>query len=266
MTQESPEEPSILERIEGDVLWLVLNRPHRLNAVSEPLYEGLVDALERAASDPAVRAVVLTGAGRAFSAGADLKAHAERDRTPEERARYAALAQRANAALQTLPKPVVAAVHGPAVGAGLELALSCDLVVVAGDAKLRLPELVLGTFFGGGVAHTLVQRTGLGVARRILYLGEFFTGDDAVRLGVVDRAVPTEQVPDAARDLATRLAAAAPTSFRLAKELLHRAPTLTRDEVFDAEADALAACMATREWAEGVHAFGRPASSKDAHD
>ncbi len=265
MTTESPEEPPLLERTEGDVRWLVLNRPHRLNAVSEPLYEALVAALGRAGDDPDVRAVLLTGAGRAFSAGADLKAHAERDRTPEERERYAALAQRANAALQTLPKPVVAAVNGPAVGAGLELALSCDLVVVAADAKLRLPELQLGTFFGGGVAHTLVQRAGLAAARRILYLGEFFTGDDARRLGVADVVVPAGEVADAARDLASRLATAAPTSFRLAKDLLHRTPALTRDEVFAAEADALAACMATREWAEGVRGFGRPGKPKD-HD
>jgi enoyl-CoA hydratase/carnithine racemase len=256
----------VTTRREDALLWLSLNRPERLNAVNEALYLALITEVERADGDPEVAALVLTGTGRAFSAGADLKAHAEQPRTEADRQRYARVAQRANEALQRCGKPVVAAVNGPAVGAGLELALSCDFVVVASDARLRLPELVLGTFFGGGLAHTLPQRVGLASARRILYLGDFFSGDEALGMGLADVAVPVERVREAARELAERLARAAPVSFRAAKDLLRRAPELTRDEVFDAEAQALAACMATREWAEGVRAFGAVSRPRDADD
>lgn len=255
MTAPTAGEGPVLAAREGGLLWLRLNRPHRLNAVDEPLYRALTAEVDRADRDPSVRAIVLTGAGRAFCAGADLKAHADARRTEDERRRYAGVAQDANLALQRSPKPVVAAVNGPAVGAGLELALSCDLIVVAADARLRLPELVLGSFFGGGLSHTLPRRVGMGRARRILYLGEFFTGDHAASIGLADLAVPVDDVLEAARVLAERLAELAPVSFRLAKRLLVQAPRIDRQEVLRREADALVECMGTADWAEGVRGF-----------
>jgi enoyl-CoA hydratase len=149
---------------------------------------------------------------------------------------------------------VIAAVNGAAVGAGLELALSCDFIVVADDAKLRLPELALGTFFGGGIAHTLPQRIGLARAKQLLFLGDFFTGSEAATLGLAYAAVPTLAVHDAARALAGRLARLAPIPVRLAKRLLDRAPLMGRSAVMRSEERALATCMGTRDWAEGVAA------------
>jgi enoyl-CoA hydratase len=254
MTEPTPTTDPVLLNREDSLLWLSLNRPSRLNAVSLPLYEAIAAALTSADADPGVRAVVLTGAGRAFCAGADLTAHAAGPRPPTERRRYARAAQRANRALQRCAKPVVAAVNGPAVGAGLELALSCDFIVVAADARLRLPELALGTFFGGAIAHTLPARVGIGRARSLLYLGEFFTGSDAAAFGLADIAVPAESVVPAARDLATRLAQRAPVSLRLAKRLLLRAPRMSRSAVLREEARALVECMATADWAEGIAA------------
>jgi enoyl-CoA hydratase len=197
----------------------------------------------------------VTGAGRAFCAGADLKAHADGGRTDEERRRYARAAQRANRALQRCGKPVVAAVNGPAIGAGLELALSCDVIVVAADARLRLPELALGTFFGGGIAHTLPERVGIGRARMLLFLGDFFDGRHAGAIGLADVVVEADAVAATARALADRLANASPRSVRLAKRLLRRAPRLSRRSAMREEERALVACMGTADWIEGVAAF-----------
>jgi enoyl-CoA hydratase len=248
--------PVLCER-RGTVLWLTLNRPDRLNAVSLPLYRALIEQLQQleARGDDAVRAVVLTGAGRAFCAGADLKAHAESELTEKQRRRYVRAGQRANRALQRCAVPCIAAVNGAAVGAGLELALSCDFMIVASNAKLRLPEIALGTFVGGGVMHTLPARVGHARATELLLLGDSFTGDDAAAMGLANRAVPADAVHETARALAERLAALAPVPLALARRLLRRAPRLRRREVMTAEARALARCMETEDWKEGVVAF-----------
>lgn len=249
----------VLSRRDGPILELTLNRPDRLNAVSRPLYEALIDELERADADEAARCVILTGAGRAFCAGADLEAHADGPPDPDERSRYIDAAQRANRLLQTVGMPVVAAVNGPAVGAGLELALSSDLMIVAADARLRLPEVALGTFIGGGVAYTLVDRVGVARARELVYLGEFFSGVDAERMAMANRAVPADEVLETARGWATRLSERAPRSLAAAKRLIGPAADRTRDEVMELERAALDGIFGTEDWAEGVaaHREGR---------
>ena len=181
--------PVLVDRDES-VSILTLNRPDRLNAVSPDLYRGLEEALREIESDSAVRAAVITGAGRAFCVGADLKSHAAGPMTADARKAYIALAQSVNAAVQNSRVPVVAAVNGHAIGAGLELALSADFVLVAENAKLRLPEIALGTFVGGGVTYRLPQRVGDLRARELILGGDFFSGDDAVAMGLANRALP----------------------------------------------------------------------------
>ncbi|NNK63219.1 MAG: enoyl-CoA hydratase/isomerase family protein [Gemmatimonadetes bacterium] len=253
------DEPVLAAR-DGYVLQLTLNRPDRLNAVSRPLYERLVEELEGADGDTDVRCVLLTGAGRAFCAGADLKAHAEGPPDEFERARYIDAAQRANELVQRIGKPVVAAVNGAAVGAGLELALSSDLIIVADGAKLRLPEVALGTFIGGGVAYTLVERVGIAKARELVYFGDFFSGADAAAMGLVNRSVPAEEVLTVAREWAGRLAERAPRSLAAAKRLIGPASDRTRADVLEAERAALDEIFGTEDWAEGIaaHREGRP--------
>jgi enoyl-CoA hydratase len=232
---------------------LTLNRPHRLNAVNPGVYAALVDAL----SDPGpeVRSVVLTGAGRAFCAGADLKAHASGSPEGAERGRYVELAQEANRILQTGGIPVVAAVNGPAVGAGLELALSADFMLVAEDARLRLPEIALGTFVGGGVVYTLANRVGVLRARELIYFGEFFTGSEAARMGVANRALPAARVVEEALSWARRLAERAPRSIAAAKRLTAPATVGSKDRMMEEEARVLEEVFGTRDWAEGIAAF-----------
>jgi len=202
-----------------------------------------------------VRCVVITGAGRAFCVGADLKAHGEGPPTGAERRRYTAAAQEANRRIQLGSRPVVAAVNGHAVGGGLELALSADFMVVAEEAKLRFPELALGTFVGGGTVYTLAERVGTLKARELLYLGDFFQGRDAEEWGVAWKAVPTPDVVPAALALANRLAERAPRSLAWAKRLVGPAGTMSRGRALALEARALEEVFGTRDWREGVEAF-----------
>ena len=245
----------VLVRRAGPIVTLTLNRPDRLNAVSQAIYDRLVEELERADEDPDVRCIVLTGSGRAFCAGADLKAHAERRPTDAERARYTTSAQRANHLLQTGRKPVVAAVNGHAIGGGLELALSCDFMIVAEDAKLRLPEVALATFIGGGVSYTLAERVGVLKARELIYLGDFFLGTDAAEMGIANRAVPADEVVPVARHWAKRLAEQAPLSLAAAKRLIGPAGAMSREEALERERSALEEIFGSADWKEGVDAY-----------
>lgn len=253
---EPPEPPALLVSHDpvGRVLTLTLNRPDRLNAVSLGLYRALIESLRAAEGEDDVRAVVITGAGRAFCVGADLKAHAGDEPTRADRKRYVRMAQRANRAVQRCRKPVIAAVNGHAIGAGMELALSCDLIIVAEEAKLRFPELVLGTFVGGGVTYTLPRRVGMARANELLLLGDFFTPHDAERMGLVNRVVKGAEVADTAHAIARRVANRAPRSVRHAKRLLNRRPA-RRSVALKREADALFDCMQTEDWREGLNAF-----------
>ncbi|MCG8466693.1 MAG: enoyl-CoA hydratase/isomerase family protein [Gemmatimonadetes bacterium] len=250
-TSEAP----LLVETEDAVRVLRLNRPDRLNAVSLPMYELLDAELDAIAADGDVRAVILTGVGRAFCAGADLKAHRERPQGDAERHDYIETSQRVFRAIQTLPQPVVAAVNGHAIGAGLEFALSCDFVVIADEAKLRMPEIALATFVGGGTVYTLRRRVGHARAAELILLGRFFTPGEALDWGLANEVVPADEVVPRARSIAGALAKNAPISMRLAKRLLDRAETIDPEESLRLEAEALHACMASADWREGVTSF-----------
>jgi enoyl-CoA hydratase len=251
---ESPP-PLLTELGTPPIAVLRLNRPDRLNAVSLGLYEQLREALEAINADERFRAVVITGAGRAFCVGADLKTHGEDDPGTEQRRRYVETGQAAYRLLQELRVPVVAAVNGHAIGAGLELALSCDIIVVDESAKLRFPEIALGTFVGGGTVYTLAQRVGLAKAKELIMLGEFFLGADAQAFGLANHAAPAGEVWDHSMRIAEALAARAPKSLTFAKQLLRRAQRADYETSMVLEADALLSCMTTNDWHEGIEAF-----------
>ncbi len=221
------------------------------------MYEALEAELARIGADLETRVVIVTGAGRGFCSGADLKAH--RDEAPSRKGgrAYVETSQRVFRALQTLPQPVVAAVNGHAIGAGCELALSCDFVIVAEEAKLRMPEVALGTFIGGGTAYTLRRRVGHARAAELILLGRYFTPEEAGAWGLANEVLPADEVLPAARRLAERLARNAPISMRLAKQLLDRAESADPEEALRLEAEALFTCMASDDWREGLEAFAR---------
>jgi len=239
----------------GQVALLTLQRPERLNAVNEEMYNALLAAFEQIEREAGVRVVVLTGAGRAFCVGADLKGHAESSRDAAARTNYVQLGQRVARAVLECRCPVVGAIHGHAIGAGLELALACDLTVVATAAKLRFPEFGLGTFVGGGVTWTLPRRVGLTRARELLLLGRFFLGEDAALWGLCNEAAPAETVLERAMAWADELAQKAPLSLALGKRVLRATADGPMADALAAEAAALLSCMQTRDWQEGIDAF-----------
>lgn len=195
------------------VLTLRLDRPARLNAIDEPLAGALLAALRDAAADDAVRAVALRGNGRAFCAGRDVGTPA----TPE----ILRLVQAVAREIVVSPKPVVAAVHGWVVGAGVEWMLDTDLVVAARSARFRLPEIELGVFVTGGIVRTLPAVAGLSRAKQVLLLGEPFGADDARAWGLVQTVVDDDRFDAEVARVAARLAALDPAAMARFKRVLN---------------------------------------------
>jgi enoyl-CoA hydratase/carnithine racemase len=237
----------------GATTTLTLNRPDRLNAVSEELYQELLDHLRLADADPDVRAVIITGAGRAFCAGADLKAHGAGTRTREQQSVYLHLGQDVCKQIQYMDTPVIAAVNGYAIGGGAEIAFSADFLVMAEDAQIGLPEVSIGTFVGGGVTHRVPRLVGLRRATELLVLGERLTGTRAVEWGAASSAVPLESLLDEANALADKLASKAPLSLARMKAALRRDDPL--EVVHETEPLEILELMTTQDWAEGVASF-----------
>ncbi len=234
---------------------ITFNRPERLNAVSLPLYEELKHALTMAERDTSVRVVVLTGAGRAFCVGADLKEHGRAERTPDEKKIYAAAEQDVCDRVQTFPKPVIAAVNGYAIGAGAEIALSCDFVIMKDAAEMFFPETGLGTYVGGGLTYILPLLVGIARARELVLLGRRLNGVEAERIGLIHSSVPDHEFQDAITAIAARLAEKAPLPTALAKSHINTFFQRSRNESLEQEAAALVRCMETADWQEGVRAF-----------
>jgi enoyl-CoA hydratase len=231
-----------------------LNRPHRLNAVVRQLYDELNRALDLAQADPDARVVVLTGEGRAFCVGADLKEH-KAGRTAFDRREYLRGEQMVCRRLLTLNKPVVAAVNGFALGAGAEMAIASDFILMAEGARIGLPETGIGAFLGGGVTHLLPRLVGLAKARELVFLGRQIAGEEAVAIGLAHRVFPDAGFLDHARSFAAELATKAPFSMQLAKEQLNFAAERGLDAALTAELEGMMFCSTTQDWQEGVDAF-----------
>ncbi|WP_202330497.1 enoyl-CoA hydratase/isomerase family protein [Mesorhizobium sp. L-8-3] len=231
-----------------------LNRPHRLNAVVQQLYDDLLEALDRAQMDKNVRVIVLNGEGRAFCVGADMKEH-KAGRSAFERRQYLMSEQRVCRRLLSHPKPSIAAVNGYALGAGAEMAIACDFMVMAASARIAFPEIGLGAFLGGGVTHILPRLVGLAKARELIFLGQQIDGAEAVRIGLASRCIPDDEFAEGIRTLAAELSKGAPFSMQLAKEQLASAAHGTFDSVLTAELEGMMFCSTTRDWHEGINAF-----------
>ena len=245
---------TILYDIKDGVAEIRFNRPHRLNAVTQQLYDEVNTALAAAEADRDARVVLLTGEGRAFCVGADLKAH-KSGRSAFERRQYLQGEQTVCRRLLQLKRPVVAAVNGYALGAGAELAIASDFLLMAESAQIGLPEISLGNFLGGGVTALLPRLVGLAKARELVVLGERIDGAEAVRIGLANRSFPDAGFLDAARGFARHVASKAPISMQLAKEQLNFAAERTLDAVLAAELEGMTFVGTTKDWQEGVDAF-----------
>lgn len=245
---------TILYEMKDGIAEIRLNRPHRLNAVTQTLYDELNDALGVAEAEKDARVVLLTGEGRAFCVGADLKEH-KTGRTAFDRRQYLRGEQIVCKRLMLLKKPVIAAVNGYALGAGAEVALASDFILMAESAQIGLPEVSIGNYLGGGITYLLPRLVGLAKARELVFLGERVKGDEAVRIGLANRVFADEGFLDAAREFAQRVASKAPFSMELAKEQLNMAAERTLDAALSAELEGMMFVGTTRDWQEGIDAF-----------
>lgn len=255
--------PLRVER-DGAVTVLTLNRPDVLNAFDEPLTEALNASLADCAADAAIRTVVITGAGRAFSAGQDLddrlamiEKKGDLRLGDELRRRY----HPAIAAIREMRKPVIAAVNGVAAGAGLGLAIACDIRVAASSATFRPAWGRVGLVPDAGSAFFLPRLVGWGRALDMLLTGETVSADDALRIGLVTRVWPDPEFAVKWREFAQNLARGATEAFALTKEGLNAAMARGFAEFLGREADLQDRAGRTRDYAEGVRAFSekRPA-------
>ncbi|RMF17229.1 MAG: enoyl-CoA hydratase/isomerase family protein, partial [Gammaproteobacteria bacterium] len=168
--------------------------------------------------------------------------------------------QRVCKRLMTLSKPVIAAVNGYALGAGAEMAVACDFILMAESAQWGLPEVGLGTFLGGGLTRVLPQLVGLGKARELIYFGERIDGKEAVRIGLAQRCFADEEFREKVSEFAERLAQKAPISMALAKEHLFRGSERSLDDTLRSELEAMMFCTTTQDWQEGIDAFAEKRS------
>ena len=243
----------MVEVAEG-VATVTLNRPEALNAISTELALALAEAVEPLATDPEVRAVVLTGAGeRAFCVGADLKQRAGLDDHGWFVQREAF--RRGFAAVRRCPLPTVAAVSGFALGGGIELALACDLIVAATDATFGLPEVRLGLVPAGGGTQLLARRVGRSAARDLVLTGRRVDAEEARRLGLADRVVPRGEVLAAATALAAEIAGNAPTAVRMAKWALEVGGDLPLEAAMEVEDQAWRRAVLSDDRREGIAAW-----------
>jgi enoyl-CoA hydratase/carnithine racemase len=238
-----------------DVATVTLARPEALNAISTTLATALADTFEAlAAGRPPARAVVLAASGdRAFCAGADLRErHGFSD---DDWLAQREVFRRGFAAVRRCPLPTVAAVGGVAFGGGAELALSCDLVVAAEDARFALPEVGLGLIPGGGGTQLLARRAGRAVARDLILTGRPIEAEEALRLGVADRLVPAGKALAAALELAGELATRSPTALRLAKRAIETGTDLPLEDGIEVEDRAWREAALGDDRREGVAAW-----------
>ncbi|MEX1169930.1 MAG: enoyl-CoA hydratase-related protein [Chloroflexota bacterium] len=233
---------------------ITLDRPDALNALTVAMKGELLAAFRSVARDRSVRAVVLTGAGRAFCAGQDLRERLEPDAAPlavELRERYNPIIR----AMRSLDQPIVGAINGVAAGAGASLAFACDVRVAAEGASFLLAFGRIGLVPDSGATWLLPRLVGSAKAAELALLGDPLSAADAERLGLVARVVPADVLGEAARDVATRLASLAPKALALTKRALERSWSVGLDEALDDEAYRQGIAGATADHAEGLEAF-----------
>jgi 2-(1,2-epoxy-1,2-dihydrophenyl)acetyl-CoA isomerase len=257
-TPTAPETVNLLIAPDG-VATIELNRPQALNAWNQQLGLDLLAALRRVSAEDAVRAVVITGAGRAFSSGADLKDFSGGELTPEGRPNvHKTLTERYHPimhAIRELPKPVLAAVNGPAVGIGCSLALCCDLVLAAQSAYLLLAFVNIGLAPDGGSSLFVPTRAGMARATEMAMLGERISAEQALQWGLVNRVLPDERLREEAAALAQRLASGPTRSYAATKRQLNSWLYARMAEQLALEAELQQEMAGSDDFLEGATAF-----------
>jgi 2-(1,2-epoxy-1,2-dihydrophenyl)acetyl-CoA isomerase len=238
---------------DAGIATLTLDRPDRLNAMADPMWDALYDHLGRIAMDEEVRAVILTGAGRAFCSGGDVTGMAQPD-IISGRTRFKRR-HRAITALYTLEKPVIAAVRGAVYGIGNALALACDLIVASDTAKFSMAFKKVGLVPDGGAIFFLTQYLGIAKAKELVYTARPVAAQEAKELGLVARVVPDEKLEAQAHALAKDMAESATYALALAKKMFQSMSVPTLEQLLEMETLASGIARLTHDHKEGVAAF-----------
>ena len=222
---------TVLFELDQHVAVITLNRPSQRNAMNQELRGALMDALQRVRQDDDIRAAVLTGAGGTFSAGADLKERAQQGRGDADRIASIVVADPSQT-FSTMPmeKPLIGAIDGYCLAAGLELALTCDIRICTPEARFGLPEIIRGFFPGGGGPQRLMRAIPQSAAMEMILTGDQIDAATALQFGLVSRVVPQAEMPDTARQLAQRIASHAPLAVRAVKEVARASLDETLDQ------------------------------------
>jgi len=236
----------IIYEKEAGVATIKLNRTRVLNAMNKQLWLDFQAALEDAKGDSAVNALIITGEGRAFSTGADLKE--SKTRTLEDYRDYLEELQEASRKILKFEKPTIAAVNGYALGSGYELALACDIRIAAEDAQIGSPEARVTSSVTGGAMRLIQDLVGPGKAKELLFTAENIDGKEAARIGLVNHAVPAEQLMEKARAMAEKIAANSAFSIKMIKKGLQMAQgEASLESIMEFEVEACLACVNTKE-------------------
>ncbi len=231
-----------------------LNRPKVLNAMNKRLWLDMQAALDDARADDGIKVVVVTGEGRAFSTGADLKE--SKTRSIEDYRDYLVSLQEVSRTIIRFEKPTIAAVNGFAIGSGYELALACDIRIAAEEAKIGSPEAKVTSSVTGGAFRLVQDLIGPGKARELLFTGEYIDGIEAQRIGLVNRAVPAEKLMETVMEMAAKISANSAFSLKMIKKGLNMAlGEVSLEALMDFEVEACLACVSTKERQESLTAF-----------
>lgn len=255
--QRAASADTVLLRIEAGVAWITLNRPERLNAFAGGMRDDLDLAIADAASTPGVRVLVITGSGRGFCTGADLAVTSDLAVRRDEAA-FAALVQagmRVVRRIHSLEQPVIAAVNGPAAGAGASLALACDIRVASESASIGFTFNRIGLHPDWGATYFLPRFVGAGRAKELILTGRSVAAEEAGRIGLFDRVVPAPKFRGEVQALAGELAAKPPLALAAAKRTLARSLVADVDETLLAEFAAQMTCFRSADAREGIASF-----------
>ncbi len=223
-----------------------LHRPKVLNAMNKQLWQDLQAALDDVAQDPHIKVLIITGEGRAFSTGADLKE--SKTRSLEDYRDYLTELQEASRRIIRFEKPTIAAINGYALGSGYELALACDIRIAADEARIGSPEAKVTSSVTGGALRLVQDLIGPAKARELLFTGETIDGREAARIGLVNKSVPLEDLMPAALEMALTIAANSAFSIKMIKKgLLMASGEASLEALMDFETEACLACVSTKE-------------------